>query len=247
VSGRQVTVVADDAADPIRDALASAETDVAVETLTPADVAAGTFGDSRVVVAVGEPALLAAAQSVPDSPIVPVDTGTRRYDVSAAAVGAAVDAAAAATLDTVSHPVLDVSVAGESAGTAVLDVTLLTADPARISEFAVGSDDGWTEAIRADGVVVATPLGSTGYAHAVGGPVLAPGTGVVAAPISAYAMHVRPWVLRPPVSVSVERDEARVTLRLDDEVTRPVPPDVQVDITVGASVSVVAPQQFAEE
>lgn len=246
MSGRQVTVVADRAAEPVLDALAGAETDVAVETLAPADVVPETGGDARLVVAVGEPALLAAARSLPESPIVPVDTGTRRYDVSAAAVGTAVDTAAGA-LETVAHPVLDVSVADERAGTAVLDVTLLTIDPARISEFAVGSDDGWMESIRADGVVVATPLGSTGYAHAVGGPVLAPGTGLVAAPISAYAMDVRPWVLRPPVSVSVERDEARVTLRLDDEVTRPVPPDVPVDITVGASVPVVVPQQFTEE
>ena len=247
MSGRQVTVVADGEADPILDALAGAETDVTVETLAPADVVSKTGGDARLVVVIGGPALLAAARSLPESPIVLVDTVAGRYDVSAAAVGAAVDAATADTLETVAHPVLDVSVADERAGTAVLDATLLTIDPARISEFAVGSDDGWMESIRADGVVVATPLGSTGYAHAVGGPVLAPGTGLVAAPISAYAMDVRPWVLRPPVSVSVERDEARVTLRLDDEVTRPVPPDVPVDITVGASVSVVVPQQFAEE
>lgn len=244
MSGWPVTVVADGAADPVLDALAGAGADAAVETVSPADVGSEAFDDARAVVAVGEPALLAVVRSVPDPPIVPVDTGSGRYDMSAAAVGAVVDAVAADTLETVAHPVLDVSVADEHAGTAVLDVTLLTADPARISEFAVGSDDGWAEAIRADGVVVATPLGSTGYAHAVGSPMLAPGTGVVAAPISAYAMHVRPWVLRPRVSVSVERDEARVTLRLDDEVTRPVPPGVPVDITVGASVSVAVPQQF---
>jgi NAD+ kinase len=60
-------------------------------------------------------------------------------------------------------------------------------------------------------------------------------------------MHVRPWVLRPPVSLSVERDEARVTLRLDDEVTRPVPPDVPVDVAVDASTSLVVPEQFGAE
>ena len=239
--------MADGATDPILDALAGADTDAAVETIAPVDVASETLRDAQMIVAVGEPALIAVARCVPELPIVPVDTGIGRYNVSAAAVGAAVDAATAGALETVAHPVLDVSVAGDPVGTAFLDVTLLTADPARISEFAVGSDDGWMQAIRADGVVVATPPGSTGYAHAVGGPVLAPGTGLVAAPISAYAMHVRPWVLRPPVSVSVERDEARVTLRLDDEVTRSVPPDLPVDITVGASVSVVVPQQFSRE
>ena len=250
MSGRSVAVVAaaGAATDPILDALADAGVSPGVrETIPPAEVTAATLGDARVIVAVGEPALLAVGRSAPDPPVVPVDTGTGRYDVSAASIGAAVDAAVADTIETVDHPVLGVSVADERAGTALLDVTLVTADPARISEFAVGAGDGWTESIRADGVVIATPTGSTGYARAVGAPVLAPGTGLVAAPVSAYAMHVRPWVLRPPVSLSVERDEARVTLRLDDEVTRPVPPGVPVGVAVDASVSLVVPEQFGGE
>ena len=243
-----VTVVADAAAAGlVVDAVASADADATVEDISPADVGAETLGDARLIIAVGEESLLAVARRVPDPPVVPVETGGRRYDVSVAAIGRVVDAATADALETAAHPVLEVSVANERAGTAFLDVALLTADPARISEFGVDSNDGWSETVRADGIVAATPMGSTGYAHAVGGPVLAPRTGVVAAPISAYAMHVRPWVLRPPVSLSVERDEARVTLRLDDEVCRPVPPGVAVDITVGASVSVVVPQQFSSE
>lgn len=227
---------------PIFDGLADADTDAAVDDIPPADVGDETLSDARIIIAVGEESLLAVARRVPDPPVVPIETGVGRYDVAAAAIGRIVDAAAADTLETVTHPMLEVAVADEPAGTALLDVALLTADAARISEFAVDSDNGWSETVRADGVVAATPMGSTGYAHAVGGPVLAPGTGLVAAPISAYAMHVRPWVLRPPVSLSVERDEARVTLRLDDDVCRPVPPSVTVDITVGASVSVVVPQ-----
>ena len=153
-------------------------------------------------------------------------------------------AAAADALRTVSHTLLDVMVGGDRAGTAVADVTLPTAAPARISEFGVGSADDRRDTVRADGVVVATPLGSTGYARDAGGPVLAPGTGPVAVPVSASAMHTRSRVLRPPVSLSVERDEADVTLRLDDTEVRSVPPSAAVDVTVGRSLSLVAPQQF---
>lgn len=237
----EIVLVADGAAVGVTDDIADA--DARPERLAPADVASGAFDEPGVVVAVGESALLAVARHAPASPVVPVDTGVGRYDVPADTVGAVVDAAARGTLETVPHPRLDVSVADDRVGTAFLDVTLLTADPARISEFAVGSG-GWRETTRADGVVVATPLGSVGYARAAGGPGLAPDTGVVAVPVSAYAMHVQPWVLRPPVSLSVERDEAAVTLRLDDQVTRPVSPGVPVEVAVGASVPLVVPRQF---
>ena len=156
------------ATDPVFDALADADANTTVENVSPADVGDETLGDARVVIAVGEASLLAVARRVPDPPVVPVETGVGRYDVSATAVGGIVGAAAADTLETVAHPVLEVAVADDPAGRAVLDVALLTADPARISEFAVDSDDGWRETVRADGVVAATPMGSTGYAHAVG-------------------------------------------------------------------------------
>jgi NAD+ kinase len=227
------------------DALGSELAGTDARVVDPDAVTFDVVDDAGVVFAVGERSLLAVARVSPETPIAPVAAGVGRYEVPERAVGAAVDAAAREDLRTVAHPLLDVAVAGEPAGAAVADVTLLTAAPARISEFGIGSADGWVETVRADGVVVASPLGSTGYARDAGGPVLAPETGLVTVPISAYAMHVRPWVLRPPVSLSVERDEADVTLRLDDEVARSVPPEAPVDIEAGATLSLVDPQQFS--
>ena len=202
---------------------------------------------ARVVVAVGEPSLLSVARRRPDAPIAPVSTAAGRYDVPEAALGAVVDAAAAGDLRTTAHPTLDIAVDGDDVGTAITDVTLLTAAPARISEFGVAADDGWRASVRADGIVVATPLGSAGYARDAGGPALAPDTGLVAVPISAYAMHAHRWVLRPPLSLSVERDEADVTLRLDDAAVRSVPPNAPVEVTTSEPLSFVSPRQFPRE
>ena len=240
MSEAPVTVVT--AAGTVPDALAGTD----VRVVDPAAVDTDTFGTTEVVVAVGEPSLLSAARRRPDAPIAPVSTGSDRYDVPGAALGAVVDAVAEGDLRTTAHPVLDVAVDGDDAGTAIADVTLLTAAPARISEFGVAAD-GWRASVRADGVVVATPLGSTGYARDAGGPELAPDTGLVAVPISAYAMHARPWVLRPPLSLSVERDEADVTLRLDDAAVRSVPPNAPVEVTAGEPLRFVSPRQFRPE
>jgi len=49
-----------------------------------------------------------------------------------------------------------------------------------------------------DGVIVATPTGSTAYALSAGGPVLAPGVrGIVVVPLAPHALDVRPLVLAP--------------------------------------------------
>lgn len=206
----------------------------------PADGPDSDGADLDAVFAVGESSLLGLAADPPDCPVFAIGAGVGRYDVSVDAIEAAVDAFGTGTFETVSHPVLAVDVDGEPVGSAVADVSLVTAEPARISEFAVGSD-GWSDTVRADGVVVATPLGSEGYAHAVGGPLLAPGTGLAAVPISPYAMHADVWVLRPPVSLSVERDEAAVSLLLDDTVAQSVPAGTPIRVAVGASLSLARP------
>lgn len=87
------------------------------------------------------------------------------------------------------------------------DLTLVTTEPAHISEYRVSPKQSIRDSFRADGVVLATPLGSDGYAHAAGGAVLHPTAGVAVVPISPFTTDTTSWVLSPPLTLTVERDD----------------------------------------
>lgn len=71
----------------------------------------------------------------------------------------------------------------------------------RVGVFAGGEEI--TEYI-ADGTIIATPTGSTGYSLSAGGPVADPGTDVfLSTPICAHTLHARPSVLAPEKKIEV--------------------------------------------
>ncbi len=65
-----------------------------------------------------------------------------------------------------------------------------------MGHFQVKVDDRLAASFRADGVIVATPTGSTAYSLAAGGPVLVPGVDVlVVTPICPHQLTLRPMVV----------------------------------------------------
>ena len=68
-------------------------------------------------------------------------------------------------------------------------------------DFSIYCDDILVEHYRGDGVIVATPTGSTAYSLAAGGPILDSQTkGVVVTPSVPTVWPVRPWYLRRSAS-----------------------------------------------
>lgn len=75
----------------------------------------------------------------------------------------------------------------------------------RMLEVALGVDARPLSSFGCDGVVLATPTGSTAYSFSAGGPVVWPGVqALLAVPIAAHALFNRPLVVGPESVLTVE-------------------------------------------
>jgi NAD+ kinase len=75
---------------------------------------------------------------------------------------------------------------------------------ARMGDFTVEVDGQLAASFRADGVIVATPTGSTAYSLAAAGPILAPNVdALVITPICPHLLTLRPMVLRGDAAITL--------------------------------------------
>jgi NAD+ kinase len=81
-------------------------------------------------------------------------------------------------------------------GLSMNDVVVSRGATAAMVELRVDIDDEFVANLRADGLIVASPTGSTAYALSAGGPLLHPGiAGWVLVPIASHTLSNRPIVL----------------------------------------------------
>jgi len=89
----------------------------------------------------------------------------------------------------------------------------------------------------ADGVVCATPTGSTAYNFSAGGPIVWPGVeALLIVPISAHALFARPMVVAPTSVLAVEvlaTTEGAGVLWCDGRRTYDLPPGARIEVRRG--------------
>lgn len=106
--------------------------------------------------------------------------------------------------------VLDADVAGHPADApryALNDIVVAKSGSASMIQVRAHVDGRFLNDYWADGLIIATPTGSTAYSLAAGGPVLTPHSGVIAlTPIAAHTLTTRPIVLREDVTITLEVD-----------------------------------------
>ncbi len=89
-------------------------------------------------------------------------------------------------------------------GLSMNDVVVSRGATASMVELRIDIGDEFVANMRADGLIVATPTGSTAYALSAGGPILHPGiAGWVVVPIASHTLSNRPIVLPDTADVRI--------------------------------------------
>lgn len=105
---------------------------------------------------------------------------------------------------------LALKVDGDYVGEALNEAVIVTSRPAKIIELTINIDHIPAERFRADGVLISTPTGSTGYAMSAGGPIVDPWIeSFLIVPIAAYYLSSRPHVVSSRRRISVELDSTK--------------------------------------
>lgn len=165
--------------------------------------------DASAIVAIGGDGtvLSAAVDAIAhDIPLCGVNVGRVGYlaEFEVGEVGDLADALSTGGFQRRSHSLVEVRT-GEIGAVAVNDVVVEKVVSQRIIEVAVSVDGRPLATYRTDGIILATPLGSTAYSLSAGGPVLDPSLdALVLTPIAPHSLLTRPVVLRPGAVVTLE-------------------------------------------
>jgi len=122
---------------------------------------------------------------------------------------------------------------------ALNDAVVTKAARSRMVDLAVWIDDDFVTRVKADGLIVATPTGSTAYNLAAGGPIVQPDVeALVLTPIAPHTLTNRPVVIPATVSVRVQpmmdgRDEVYVTF--DGQTAYQLQPGDEIVVSKAAS------------
>jgi NAD+ kinase len=188
-----------------------------------------------VIVLGGDGTLLSAARLVAASrrnvPIFGVNLGSLGFmaEVSLDELYPSLEEALAGKLEIAERMMLTASVIRKGRKiaeyTVLNDAVVSKGAFARMVSLEVSVDEDFLTAIRADGLILATPTGSTAYSLSAGGPIIHPAIHCfVLTPICPHTLSNRPIAIpdRSLVSVKLVSESEGISLTLDGQVVTPL-------------------------
>ncbi len=137
-------------------------------------------------------------------------------------------------------PVMTVSVSGPGfTATGLNDVVIEKIVSERIIEIGVAINGRRFAEYRADGVIVATPIGSTAYSLSAGGPVVDPEVeALVLTPIAPHSLLSRSIVVSPNAEISVTVEIGRpARVNVDGREIATIEPGASVVVSRGSQAA----------
>ncbi|MFN0136111.1 MAG: NAD(+)/NADH kinase [Phycisphaerae bacterium] len=117
---------------------------------------------------------------------------------------------------------------------AVNDCVVLNGPPYRMIELRMEADGDSVAELRGDGMIIATPSGSTAHNLSAGGPILEPtAESLILTPVCPHALTFRPLVMNSSrrLTLQVTRANEGTTAVIDGQITRPLRATDRLTIT----------------
>ncbi|WP_457913813.1 NAD(+) kinase [Candidatus Gillettellia adelgis] len=117
--------------------------------------------------------------------------------------------------------------------TAINEVILHPGKVAHMIEFEVYIDDRFAFFQRSDGLIIATPTGSTAYALSAGGPILTPSLDAITlVPMFPHTLSTRPLVINSNSTICLKFAKVSCDLKIscDSQISVPIQPGEEVSI-----------------
>jgi NAD+ kinase len=181
----------------------------------------------------GDGTLLSAARALAheDIPILAVNLGSLGFltEVPISEMFATLDAVDGCTCPVEERSVLDATVFRDGVQLArhfaLNDVVVNKSAISRLVDFDLVIDGAFVLHYKADGVIIATPTGSTAYSLAAGGPVVMPSVAsFVVTPVCPHALTHRPLVVndKAQIELHVETGAEEAFLSIDGQIGMPL-------------------------
>ena len=116
---------------------------------------------------------------------------------------------------------------------AINDIVIDKGGWPKMVELTIWVDGEYVTTFSADGLIVATPTGSTGYSISVGGPIVTPKSDVITlSPISPHSLTVRPLVLPSSQEIIIKADSPykEIQVSCDGQRVFDFPPPTEIKI-----------------
>ncbi len=137
----------------------------------------------------------------------------------------------------------------ETTAFALNDVVLKRRETGRMVDFSTHIDGEYVNTHSGDGLIIATPTGSTAYSLSCGGPIIAPQLdAVVVVPVCPHTLTDRPIVIPASRSIDVvllERDETKASITVDGHAVGEIRPEDKLSISAAdRRITLIHPPDF---
>lgn len=181
--------------------------------LADVQIIQGSDFDANVAISLGgDGTFLEAAHRVAgkEIPILGINMGRLGFlsDFAPEEVELAVQLVSEGALQSEARSVLQVQYEGSTSQNypyALNEVAVLKRDISSMISIRVDINGEYLTTYQADGLIINTPTGSTGYALSVGGPIMSPDSHTLGlVPVAPHSLNVRPISLNDDVTVTLE-------------------------------------------